>query len=126
METELNYILIGQRLRAIRKKRGFTQEQIAELADVSPQHISGIETGGAKVSLSALVRLCNVLNTTPDVILMDSVKQSEALYSSEIAEVFGDCSADELYLMLSQAKNLKKELRLRNFSGVRNYKQQQD
>ena len=66
MDIELNYKLIGQRLRAIRKSRGLTQEEVAERADISPQHCSGIENGSAKVSLPALVRLCNALDATPD------------------------------------------------------------
>lgn len=113
---DLNYKLIGQRLRAIRRKKGITQEQLSEIADISPQHCSGIESGAAKVSLPALVRLCNALDATPDDVLLDSVKQSEPLYSGKIAEVFADCSSDELYLMLSQAENLKKSLRIRAMS----------
>ena len=113
MENELNYKLIGKRLRAIRQKRGLTQEQLSELADISPQHCSGIECGVAKVSLPALVRLCNALAATPDEVLMDSVKQSAPLYAEKIAEVFSDCSSDEMYLMLSQAESLKRALRLK-------------
>ncbi len=107
MEGELNYKLIGSRIRAIRKKRGLTQEQLSERADISPQHCSGIETGAAKVSLPALVRIANALDATPDDFLLDSVKQSAPLYAEKIAEVFSDCSPDETYLMLSQAGTVK-------------------
>ncbi|MBO6266854.1 MAG: helix-turn-helix transcriptional regulator [Synergistaceae bacterium] len=119
MENDLNYKLIGSRIRAIRKKRGYTQEQLSELADISPQHCSGIECGAAKVSLPALVRLCNALGATPDEVLMDSVKQSAPLYAEKIAEVFSDCSPDETYLMLSQAENLKKALRTKGLFKLR-------
>lgn len=112
MAIDLNYKMIGQRLRVIRKKLGLTQEQVAELADISPQHYSGIETGSAKVSLPALVRLCNALNATPDAVLMDSVRQATPLYLRDVAEIFSDCTPDELFLMLSQAANLKESLRL--------------
>lgn len=114
MELDLNYRLLGQRLRTIRKKRGLTQEQAAELAGISPQHFSGIETGSAKVSLPALVRLCNALDTTPNDILMDSVTQATPMLLRDVAETFCDCSPDETYLMLSQANSLKKALRLKN------------
>ena len=65
MDIELNYKLIGKRLREIRKKRGYTQEEVSERAGISAQHCSGIECGSAKVSLPALVRLCNALDATP-------------------------------------------------------------
>ncbi len=114
MKIDLNYHLLGQRLRAIRKKQKLTQEQVAELANISSQHFSGIETGSAKVSLPTLVRLCNALNTTPNDILMDSVTQSTPLLLQDVAEVFENCTPDEVYLMLSQARSLKKALRLKN------------
>lgn len=114
MPIELNYRLIGMRLRAIRQKRGYTQELLAELADISPQHCSGIETGGAKVSLPALVRLCNALDARPDEVLMDSVPvAAKPGLLKEVESVFSDCSSDELFLMLSQAENLKKALRIK-------------
>lgn len=113
MESELNYTLIGERLRSIRQKRGYTQEQLSEMANISPQHCSGIECGAAKVSLPALVRLCNALGATPDEILCDSVKEAAPLYTKKIEEVFSGCSPDEMFLMLSQAASLKKALRLK-------------
>ena len=70
---DLNYRLMGQRLRAIRKKQGLTQEQVAEKAEISPQHYSGVETGGVKISLPALIRVANALNASMDELLMDSI-----------------------------------------------------
>lgn len=114
MEVELNYTLIGVRFRTIRIKKGYTQEQISESAGISAQHCSGIECGKAKVSLPALVRLCNALEATPDDILMDSINNATPQLMENVAAVFSDCSPDEVYLMLSQAENLKKSLRLKN------------
>ncbi len=111
MNIELNYKLIGIRLRSIRKKRGYTQEQVAERANISPQHYSGVETGGAKVSLPALVRLCNALDATPDDVLTDSVNCPTHRLSKDIEEVFFDASPTEVFLMLSQARSIKEAVR---------------
>ncbi len=114
MDNDLNYKLIGGRLKAIRKKRGLTQERVAELVELSPQHISGIETGGAKVSLPALVRLCNALDTTPNEVLLDSVPAAaKPGLRREVEAVFSDASADEMYLMLAQAKSVKEAVRVK-------------
>ena len=118
MEIELNYLLVGIRLRAIRQERGYTQEYVAERAGISAQHCSGIECGNAKVSLPALVRLCNALKVTPDCVLMDSVSHATPQLVGNVAAVFSDCSPDEIYLMLSQADNLKKTLRVKNILPV--------
>lgn len=115
MKTELNYKLVGQRIRAIRKKRGMTQERLAELAEISPQHCSGIETGAAKVSLPALIKIANVLDASMDELLMDSVSAAaKPEMMKEVEAVFADATADEMYLMLSQAKSLKEAIRIKD------------
>ena len=83
-----------------------TMTHVAEHAGISAKHCSGIKCGNAKVSLPALIRLCNALSATPDDILMDSVNQATPQLTGNIADVFADCSPDEVYLMLSQAENL--------------------
>jgi transcriptional regulator with XRE-family HTH domain len=113
VEIELNYNLIGSRLRAARLKKGYTQEQVAELAGISAQHCSGVECGNAKISLPSLVRLCNALDISTDDALMDSVNRATPQLMGDIAAVFSGCTPDEIFLMLSQADNLKKALRLK-------------
>jgi transcriptional regulator with XRE-family HTH domain len=115
---EINYKLIGLRLRAVRLKRGVTQEQIAERAGISAQHCSGIECGNAKVSLPSLIRLCNALEITTDDVLMDSIPRATPQLMEDVSAVFSDCSPDEIYLMLSQADNLKKTLRMRKTLSI--------
>ena len=119
MENELNYTLIGVRLRAIRLKKGYTQEYIAECAGISAQHCSGIECGKAKVSLPALIRLCNALEVTPDAVLMDSIDKNAPQLSKEIAAVFADCSNDEIFLMLSMVDSFKKSMRVKDLRLTR-------
>ena len=111
---ELNYTLVGVRIRAARNKKGYTQERTAELADVSPQHYSKIESASTRLSLPCLVRICNVLDVTPDEILMDSVSHATPQLLKNVAAVFSDCSNDEIYLMLSTAESVKNALRVKN------------
>ena len=110
---ELNYALVGIRNRAARLKKEYTQERTSELADISPQHYSKIESASTRLSLPCLVRICNVLEVTPDEILMDSVSQATPQLLKNVAAVYSDCSNDEIFLMLSVAENLKKALRLK-------------
>ncbi len=44
--------LLGARIKELRKARGFSQEQLAELVGVEPKHISRIEVGGSYPSLN--------------------------------------------------------------------------
>ncbi|MCL2083817.1 MAG: helix-turn-helix transcriptional regulator [Oscillospiraceae bacterium] len=113
---ELNYGLVGVRIRAARLRKCYTQERVSEYADISPQHYSKIESGGTRLSLPCLVRICNALEVTPDELLMDSVNRATPQMISSVASVFSDCSNDEMFLMLSIAENLKKSIRQKGLS----------
>lgn len=57
------------RLRKRRRALGLTQAALAERADVSVELVSRIERGLCLPSLATLVRFCDALSTTPNVIL---------------------------------------------------------
>lgn len=118
MGVELNYKLIGKRIRENRLKRGYTQEYVAECAEISPQHCSSIESGNTKLSLPCLVRVCNVLGITPDSLLMDSVSCATPQLMKNVAEVYEDCSSDEIYLMLSISEKLKEGMRIKKMRSL--------
>jgi len=117
--VNLNYELIGIRIKNVRLSQKLTQEGLAEICGISPQHVSHIENGGTKLSLPCLIAVCNALKITPNDVLMDSVENNEPQLLNEVSTVFSDCSPDEMYLMLSQAENLKKALRLKKIRLTR-------
>jgi len=53
--------LLGARLAEIRRARKFTQERLAEAADVDPQTIQRAETGKVSLSLSRLQLIATAL-----------------------------------------------------------------
>lgn len=111
---ELNYALIGIRIKKIRKAQKITQDKLSEMAGISPQHLSQIESAKTKLSLPALISICNALNVTTDKILCDVLTaETTNEISADIEEVFRDCTADEVYLMLSVAESVKHSLRIK-------------
>ena len=66
---ELN-IQIGERCRQARDAAGYTQEQLAELIDVSTQFLSDAERGVTGMSVSTIIKLCTVLSVSTDFILL--------------------------------------------------------
>ena len=111
---ELNYALIGERIKKIRKSQKITQDKLSEMAGISPQHLSQIESAKTKLSLPALINICNALNVTTDRVLCDVLTaDTSQQIKSDIAEVFKDCTDDEVYLMLSVAESLKRSLKMK-------------
>jgi transcriptional regulator with XRE-family HTH domain len=62
---------IGRRARDLRHRMGATQEEIAELIDISPQVYARMERGGVVPSLRTLVRMAEALATSPAELLSD-------------------------------------------------------
>ena len=52
----------GNRLKQLRKRRCITQEQLADMADLSVESISNIERGVFAPKFENLEKLANVLN----------------------------------------------------------------
>lgn len=63
---ELDYKAIGKRIKIARIKADLTQERLAELIDISPTHLSNIETGTTRVSLNTIISIANALSVTGD------------------------------------------------------------
>lgn len=62
--------VFGQRLRAVREARGWTQDELAERANLSSSVISHFETGvRGKPSADNLVKLANALSVSVDFLL---------------------------------------------------------
>lgn len=62
---------IGRRIKAARERKGLTQEQLAEMVDLSPMHISVLERGAKPPKLETLINIANALGVTADVLLQD-------------------------------------------------------
>lgn len=60
---ELDYQEIGRNVRNYRMKKGLNQRELAELVNVSDQHISHIENAHTKLGLPTLVAIANALET---------------------------------------------------------------
>ncbi len=64
--TDLDFKAIGLKIRERRLEKGITQEHIANKLDVNPSHISNIERGRANPSLTAIVKIANILDCSVD------------------------------------------------------------
>ena len=108
---ELDYKAIGKRIKIARIKADLTQERLAEIVEISPTHMSNIETGTTRVSLTAIVSLANALSVTVDDLLCDSVVKSKVQFEKDIAGILADCDEYEIRMVKDMAQALKETLR---------------
>lgn len=64
--SDLNFKIIGQKIKERRQFKGITQEAVANYLEVNQSHISNIECGRANPSLYALVQIANFLECSID------------------------------------------------------------
>ncbi len=108
---ELDYKSIGKRIKIARIKADLTQERLAEIVNVSPSHMSNIETGTTRVSLTLIVNIANALSVTVDDLLCDSITKARAPFENEIADIIDDCNEYEIRIIADTVKALKDALR---------------
>ena len=102
----MDYEQIGMRVRSFRLKRGLSQEQLAELVDISVTHMSHIETGNTKLSLPVFVALSEVLNICTDELLHDSKPGNEAIIG-EVTSLLNSCTTQQARCIADIAKAAK-------------------
>lgn len=76
----IDYVTLGQTVRELRKKRGLSQELLAERCGISLSFLGHIERGSRKMSLETLAALADALEVTPNVLLWGRhIRTSEEL-----------------------------------------------
>lgn len=72
---------MGDRIRVARKAKQLTQEQLAEILDVTPYYMGELERGNKTPSLDLFIKLVENLNVSADYLLRDIVS---------VGNVYGD------------------------------------
>ncbi|MGN1015062.1 MAG: helix-turn-helix domain-containing protein [Butyricicoccus sp.] len=86
----MNRKAVGRRIQTARKERQLTQEQLADLADVSPTHISVVERGVKSPNLDTFVSIANALECSADELLIDVVQHSVKGMAGELSELLAE------------------------------------
>jgi transcriptional regulator with XRE-family HTH domain len=60
----INSVEIGCRIREFRQKKGFSQEKLAELLNLSPQQMQKYESGASKLNTDKLQQVAEALGIT--------------------------------------------------------------
>lgn len=104
----MDYSAIGKRIRVKRKQLGLSQEELAEMVNISTVHMSHIETGHTKLSLPVLVDLACALGVRTDDLIFDGDTHNRDELLEDLAVEFSDCSNPELLALrqiLTSTKN---------------------
>lgn len=91
---------VGNKLLALRKKKGMTQAETAEAAGLSDRTYAEIERGSVNMRVDTLLHICEALGVTPDDILTDESNNLNTL-QEELFDTLSYCCTKDRKAALS-------------------------
>ena len=99
-------IAIGSRIKEAREQAHLTQEELAEIVDISPTHMSVIERGVKTPKLDTFVKIANALHLSADALLQDVVTPVTDSITAELSVRIGRLPQKEQTRILNAIRAL--------------------
>lgn len=79
-------IMLGEKLKELREKKGYKQADVADLVPVSPSGYRGWESGTTIPDTRTLAKLCEIFEVSADYLLFgkEEERKTEGVYELEI------------------------------------------
>lgn len=95
-QMDYQYREMGNRIKVRRKELKIKQAELAELLEISNNHMSSIENGRQKPSLDTFVEICKFLKVTPDYLLLGTMHAYNV--PQDISDKLRLCSQSDIEL----------------------------
>ena len=103
----MNLKELGLRIKQCRKAQKITQEQLAELVDISPHYLYEIERGIKCVSLPILYDIATALHTSIDYLVLGTQDFSSSyVYTDELNELLLDLTPQKRQMLAHIVKTI--------------------
>lgn len=105
----------GKKLRHLRKTKGFTQEVLAEKAEIDEKHLSRIENGKYFPTYSTLSKLLKALDTSFEEtgLELEHVDNHKNILYTKAVQILNSASDDiELNCYLESLKSTQKNIKM--------------
>ena len=102
-------VLVGANIKREREKAGFTQDRFSELLGIGSKSLSSIERGVVGVSLSTLLRICDILHISANMLLYEQVQKNDV---DSIAQQLKMLSAEQFEIVSDVMRNFIKAFSL--------------
>ena len=101
----IDYNLIGERIKEARKNKGYTQEKLAEEIDVAVAYVSRLEKG-FPINLKRIAQISQVLDISIEYLLSGTVPKSDNYLNKDFEEILETCSPEKLKLIYNIARTI--------------------
>lgn len=109
MKCEKELALLREAIRNERKDKRITQEELAEMLEVSPTHIKHIESGHRKPSIEILFEISKILNISLDSVVFSKNESARTDTREKIDRLLDISDEASLRFILSVLEALREK-----------------
>ena len=109
MKCEQELALLREAIRNERKDKRITQEELAEMLEVSPTHIKHIESGHRKPSIEILFEITKILNISLDGVVFSKNESARTDTREKVNRLLDVSDEASLHFILSVLEALREK-----------------
>lgn len=95
----INFKAMGQRIKDERKLQELTQEKLAEMLDVTIEHLSHVETGTSRASLMLIEKISEILQIDEETLMFGTAYERNI--NKELVEKIDSLSPNKKQAVLN-------------------------
>lgn len=103
--------LLGDTIRQARIDNKLTQEQLAELVQITPTHLKHIESEHRRPSIEVLFALAETLHFSLDALFITDGSKEHSRRKNELQLLINTCSDNELDVLIAALRELSTQKR---------------
>lgn len=104
---KFDFLAIGQAIKAARKQKGWTREELAQEVDLAPRYIMSIENKGQHPSFQVFVDLMTLFNISVDQFLFTDTGKEKSTRRRQLDAELDELSEQDYIVMTATAKGIK-------------------
>lgn len=109
MNCEQELIALREAIRNERKNKRITQEELAEMLEVSPTHVKHIESGHRKPSIEILFEITKILNISLDGVVFSKNESARTDTREKVNRLLYVSDEASLHFILSVLEALREK-----------------
>ncbi len=98
----------GQAIKAARKAKGLSRNQLADQMGIAPRYIASIENSGQHPSLQIFYELVTLLDVSVDQFFFPNKEMEKSTQRRQLESLLDDMSDKGLRIVTATAKEIKK------------------
>lgn len=102
-----DFMVFGQAIKAARKAKGISRNQLAEQMNIAPRYIASIENSGQHPSLQIFYELVTLLDVSVDQFFFPNKIADKTTQRRQLDSLLDDMSEKGLRIVAATAKEIK-------------------